>query len=602
MLCSHSMIRRAKFFLSIFLVSELRHGVFILLMAMLVSLLEIVGIASMMPFFALIGNPQSISSNGILSFLYASFGFETYSSFIMFIGLAVIGVIAFSNLVKGISAHYTNLFTGSLRHSLQSRLLKSYVNQPYKYFLEKNTSELNKIIWSDIEFVIGYGVTPLLQMFSNIVLLFLAIILISLVQFKIAVSLMLLVSSFALIFWLYVRNGSKNTAERRGEAAKHSYIVLNEVLGGIKDVKVYQMENRFIEKFNENNKIYADLWAKSTTVAQLPKFVLETVAFSLLIGVTLIMLYTLKDIGSLLPVLGVYAFAAYKIIPAIQVIFQGISSLKQGWPSLQIIHNDLLTTQIIDQVDPLSSEISFSDSIELHSISYRYPKSDRKILDGLNLTINCNSTIGIVGGTGAGKTTLVDLLLGLHEPESGTISVDSRVICHENIHTWKSMIGYVPQTIFMTDATISENIAFGLGLKEIDFDNVKRASMLASLDEFIMNDLPDQYNTIVGERGVRLSGGQRQRLGIARALYRNPKVLILDEATSSLDNITETYIIKALENIKGSCTIIIIAHRFTTIQKCDNIIILKDGQIVDEGIYNDLIETSKEFKKLSLTN
>jgi ABC-type multidrug transport system fused ATPase/permease subunit len=233
---------------------------------------------------------------------------------------------------------------------------------------------------------------------------------------------------------------------------------------------------------------------------------------------------------------------------------------------------------------------------------YRYPNSDRKILDGLDLTINCNSTVGIVGGTGAGKTTLVDLLLGLHEPESGTISVDSNVICHENIHAWKNMIGYVPQTIFLTDATIKENIAFGLGFDEIDFDNVERASKLASLDEFIMNDLPDQYNTIVGERGVRLSGGQRQRLGIARALYRNPKVLILDEATSSLDNITETYIIKALENIKGSCTIIIIAHRFTTIQKCDNIIILKDGQIVDEGIYNDLIETSKEFKKLSLTN
>jgi ABC-type multidrug transport system fused ATPase/permease subunit len=596
------MIRRAKFFLSIFLASELRRGMFILLLAMLVSLLEIVGIASMMPFFALIGNPQSISTNGILSFLYASFGFETYSSFIMFIGLAVIGVIAFSNLVKGISAHYTNLFTGSLRQSLQSRLLKSYVNQPYKYFLSKNTSELNKIIWSDIEFVIGYGVTPLLQMFSNIILLFLALILISLVQFKVAVSIMILVSSFALIFWLYLRNRSQNTAERRGEAAKHSYIVLNEVLGGIKDVKVYQRENNFIEKFNKNNKIYANLWAKSTTAAQLPKFVLETVAFSLLIGVTLIMLYTLKDIGALLPVLGVYAFAAYKIIPAIQIIFQGVSSLKQGWPSLQIIQHDLQSTEAQEDIKSLVLEIPFSNSIKLNSIVYRYPNSDRKILDGLDLTINCNSTVGIVGGTGAGKTTLVDLLLGLHEPESGTISVDSRVICHENIHAWKNMIGYVPQTIFLTDATITENIAFGLGFEEIDFDNVKRASKLASLDEFIMNDLPDQYNTIVGERGVRLSGGQRQRLGIARALYRNPKVLILDEATSSLDNITETYIIKALDNIKGSCTIIIIAHRFTTIQKCDNIIILKDGQIVDEGIYDKLIETSKEFKKLSLTN
>jgi ABC-type multidrug transport system fused ATPase/permease subunit len=596
------MIRRAKFFLSIFLASELRHGMFILLLAMLVSLLEIVGIASMMPFFALIGNPQSISTNGILSFLYASFGFETYSSFIMFIGIAVIGVIAFSNFVKGISAHYTNLFTGTLRQSLQSRLLKSYVYQPYKYFLGKNTSELNKIIWSDIEFVIGYGVTPLFQMFSNIILLFLAIILISLVQLKVALSIMLLVSSFALIFWLYLRNRSQNTAERRGEAAKHSYIVLNEVLGGIKDVKVYQRENNFIEKFNKNNKIYANLWAKSTTVAQLPKFVLETVAFSLLIGVTLIMLYTLKDIGALLPVLGVYAFAAYKIIPAIQIIFQGVSSLKQGWPSVQIIQHDLQSTETKEDFKSLKTELPFSNSIKLNSIVYRYPNSDRKILDGLDLTINCNSTVGIVGGTGAGKTTLVDLLLGLHEPESGTISVDSRVICHENIHAWKNMIGYVPQTIFLTDATITENIAFGLGFEEIDFDNVKRASKLASLDEFIMNDLPDQYNTIVGERGVRLSGGQRQRLGIARALYRNPKVLILDEATSSLDNITETYIIKALDNIKGSCTIIIIAHRFTTIQKCDNIIILKDGQIVDEGIYNELIETSKEFKKLSLTN
>lgn len=595
------MIRRVRYFSSIFLERELRRGIRPLIFAFFVAILEILGIASMMPFFAIISNPNSVFTNRILSTLYKELNFSSVQQFILFLGFAVIGIILFSNSIKTYAAFLNNKFLSFLRQSLQSRLLKSYVNQPYKFFLNSNTSELNKVIWSDIEFVISYVVTPLMLIFANASLLLLILVLISVIQFTVAISIIAFVSFFGLLFGWYLKTRDKNSAFERGEAAKKSYIVLNEVLGGIKDVKVFQKERSFTDKFDINNKEYARLWAKSTTISQVPKFVLETVAFSLLISIMLVMLFTLKDMAVIIPLLGVYAFSAYKVVPAIQIIFQGVSSIKQGWPSVRLLHSNLaIGNRSPEIVEAATESIVFNHSIELSKIHYRYPDAEKDVLDDLNVIISCNSTVGIVGGTGAGKTTLVDMLLGLHEPDKGSILVDSISLDQHNMYAWKNIIGYVPQQIFLTDASIIENIAFGLSADDINMEAIIEASKLASFHDFVINELPEGYNTIVGERGVRLSGGQKQRLGIARALFRKPQLLILDEATSALDNVTESYIINALEKIKGTCTVLIIAHRFSTIQKCDNIIVLKKGRIIEEGLFEDLMSTSNEFKKLSL--
>lgn len=595
------MYTKINYFFSIFLKAELSKGVWILLLTFLVALIEIVGIASMMPFFGIIGNPNAIQKSKVLSWLYTYFNFSSSLQFISFLGFCVIGIILFSNAIKGYSACINNKYIAELRLSLQTRLLGNYIKQPYSFFLNKNSSELNKIIWSDIEFVISYTVTPFIQIVSNGILLILVMTMIAMVQLKTAIILGLVVSVFLGLFVIIVRMRDKNAAFERGEAAKGAFVVLNEILGGIKDIKVYQKEQGFSDKFFFNSKVYANLWAKSVTLAQLPKFVLESMAFGILISVTLVIIYTYNDMGMILPILGLYAFAAYKIVPAIQVIFQGVASFKQGWPSLVQIHDDILLS-----IDPqfLSSTsktcLPLKNLISFNNIYFQYVDSDNSILNGVNCEIQCNTTVGIVGGTGAGKTTLIDIMLGLHKPKSGNLKVDNNIIDFENLSEWKNMIGYVPQQIFLTDASIEENIAFGIPKELINFEQVQNAACLASIDDFIENELPNKYNTIVGERGVRLSGGQRQRIGIARALYTNPKVLILDEATSSLDNLTESFIINALEKLNGKCTIVIVAHRFSTIQRCDKIIVLANGKVVSEGKFEELTLHSNEFKKLSL--
>lgn len=594
-------MKKAKYFFSLFLRAELRKGIWVLALAFLVALFEIIGVASIMPFFAIIGNPKSIQTNKTLHSIYNTFHFKSSQEFILALGVAMVVFIFISNFIRAFSVAVNNRYISVLRHSLQSRLLISYISQPYRYFLHKNTSELSKVMWNDTDCVISYVVTPFLQMATNIILLVFVTLFISIVQLKIALSIFSFVAVITLIFILFVKRKRNNSVVERGVAMKSSYITLNEVLGGIKDVKVFQTEESFITRFSASNRRYGQLWAKSATFSQTPKFLLESIAFGSLIAITLVILYTYNgDMGLVLPILVLYAFAGYKIIPAVQIIFVGIASLKQGWPSVGIIHDDLALVEALQKHPPFEDDLHFNHELKMQDVSFRYAGSERNILNHINLSIPCNSTIGIVGGTGAGKTTLIDILLGLHESYDGKILSDDVVIDGTNVGKWKEMIGYVPQTIFLTDASIAENIAFGQGADKIDMKEVVKAAETAKLHDFINNELPEGYQTIVGERGVRLSGGQRQRLGIARALYRNPRILILDEATSALDNQTESFVMEALELFKGHCTILIVAHRLTTIQNCDKIIVLQQGEITSEGSYDELRRNSKEFQELSL--
>ncbi|MBV9988367.1 MAG: hypothetical protein JO301_11865, partial [Chitinophagaceae bacterium] len=400
-------MKRVAIFFSIFLRKELKKGAAILALAFLVSLLEIVGVAAMMPFFAIIGNPESIQRSRILQKLYVGFGFTSTQRFILALGIGVIVLILLSNLVKGISAYVNNKYIAEIRTSLQNRLLDTYVHQPYKYFLSKNSSELSKIIWSDTEFIISYAVTPFILVFTNFMLLLLVVTLIAVVQFKAAVLMISVISVFLLVFLFFMKRGKSNAAVERGEASKGSFIAVNEVLGGIKDVMVFQQERNFLDRFLVFAKRYNVLWARSMTIAMMPKFILETVAFGLLISVTLVIFYTYNDMGVVLPILGLYAFAAYKIIPAAQIIFQGLASVKQGWPSIMIVHNDLRSGTTGRKKDiHQSTGLRLHHQIELQGIGYSYPDTQRPVLSDINLSIPAKSTIGIVGGTGAGKTTL----------------------------------------------------------------------------------------------------------------------------------------------------------------------------------------------------
>ena len=296
-----------------------------------------------------------------------------------------------------------------------------------------------------------------------------------------------------------------------------------------------------------------------------------------------------------LPVISVFAFAAYRLIPAIQGIYASMTQFTFAGPTIDSMYDNFKNLNLEEQ-SKNQSTLSFDKSITLKNIYYKYPNTPKDTLNDINLTIPSCTTVGLVGITGSGKTTLVDIILGLLDAHKGQMEVDGTIINKDNLRAWQRNIGYVPQQIYLADTSISNNIAFGINSTNIKQEDIEIAAKIANIHDFVINELPLKYNTIVGERGVRLSGGQRQRIGIARALYNNPKLLILDEATSALDNLTEQSVIDEIYKLRKNMTIIMISHRLSTIEKCDKIFLLEGGKLKNQGQYNEIISTSGKFK------
>jgi ABC-type multidrug transport system fused ATPase/permease subunit len=377
-----------------------------------------------------------------------------------------------------------------------------------------------------------------------------------------------------------------------------------EAFGGIKDVKLLGLEARYAERYDAPARLFAESSAASQVIGDLPRFLLEAVAFS---GLVLIILaYLVLQEGRLddiLPLLGVFGFAVLKMFPAIQQIYHGLTQMRFSAPMLAKLHADLtgedLPPAAVGPPGPVPVPLAVTDRLEMRDVHFAFPGSGQSTLRGLSLSVPAHSTVGIVGGTGAGKTTTVDLLLGLLTPDKGSIMVDGVALTSESRPSWQRSLGYVPQQIFLSDDSVAANIAFGLPPEARDKDSIERAARLAELHDFVTRELPQGYDTIVGERGVRLSGGQRQRIGIARALYHDPDVLILDEATSALDTLTERAVIEAVRNIGHAKTIIMIAHRLSTVRDCDTIFLLEEGRLAAEGDFEGLIAKSETFRRMA---
>jgi len=335
-----------------------------------------------------------------------------------------------------------------------------------------------------------------------------------------------------------------------------------------------------------------------------PYYLIEAIAFGGIILISIFMLTGNGDdnvaLGGILPILGLYAFAAYRIKPAVQNIFQGFTGLRFGRATVDNLYADIYQGNSTEQLPvqkPLKLRVKHS--IALDNLTYTYPNAIKPALNDLNIVIPVGSSLGIVGSTGAGKTTFVDVILGLLRPELGAITIDGKPVGENILRAWQQSLGYVPQDIFLTDATVAENIALGVPMHKIDIDQVEHCASLAQVSEFILNELPYQYETLVGERGVRLSGGQRQRIGIARALYHNPEVLVFDEATSALDSITEKAVMEAIDALTQQKTIILIAHRLSTVRNCNQIVLLDQGVIKAKGTFEELSNGSDEFRAMA---
>lgn len=599
------MIDTYRRIISLLNITERRRFYALLVMILIMGFVEVVGVASIMPFFAVLSNPEVVHTNSLLSGAYRNLGFSSTQSFLMVLGFLVFTVVVFGLIFKAITVFALTRFSYMRINSIGSRLLCAYLRQPYEWFLDQHSSDLSKVVLSEVEKVVSGAVVPATKILAQLTIIaFLVALIVVIDPFVALMAGATLGGSYTLIY-VGVRRYLTAIGKDRVTANQERYRTAQEVLNGIKDVKVRGLEEVYHRKFQNASFRFASREAINQIIAALPRFLLEAVAFGGMLGLMLFLLSASEDgLSGVLPLMALYAFAAFRILPALQQFYAGVTLLRYARPALFELSESY--RQIVDHVHStdfgsLVSErrLQVKEAVELRDVFFAYPKTSRMALNGLNMRIRANTTVALVGSSGAGKTTAADVILGLLWPSRGGVFVDEVAVTGVNARGWQRTIGYVPQQIFLTSDSVAANIALGVPEKERDDRAIERAARAAELHDFVSRQLPDGYNTNVGERGVRLSGGQRQRIGVARALYHDPDVLILDEATSALDNVTERAVMDAVHNLSKEKTIILIAHRLTTVQTCDEIFVFQDGQVADSGTYSELLDRCAVFRAMA---
>jgi ATP-binding cassette, subfamily B, bacterial PglK len=586
---------------------ERKRAGLVLFMILTMAFLDMMGVASIMPFMAVLGNPEVIETNTILNTAFnASYklGITTPEQFMFALGIFVFVMLVITLSVKALTTFAQTRFVFMREYSIGKRLVDGYLHQSYSWFLTRNSADLGKNILSEVSQVITFALGPIANIIASGAIIFALLLLLVVVDPKLAITIGLVLGfAYGLVFKFTGKLLSR-IGEERIAANEARFIALNEGFGAAKEVKVGSLEHIYIQRFAKPAKTYSKHMATATIIANLPRFALELIAFG---GMLLVILYLMSKSGNFanaLPIISLYALAGYRLMPSLQQLYSSATQLRFAGAALDALLREL------DSIQPLSpkaaetsntKELTFEKSIELNNVTFHYPSVDDAAIKNINLTIAANSKVGFVGPTGSGKTSTVDLILGLLEAQSGALKIDGRVINNTNRRSWQSLIGYVPQHIYLSDDSVEANIAFGISADEIDQTVVEHVAKIADLHEFVVTKLPNKYKTKVGERGVRLSGGQRQRIGIARALYRNPKVLILDEATSALDNLTEQSVMKAVHNLGQDITVIMIAHRLSTVKECDTIFFLENGELTGQGSFDELLISNERFKAMNKT-
>lgn len=575
--------------------NERKNAFLLLVLISIMAFLDMVGVASIFPFMSVLTSPEQIQDNYILSKMFeisSKLGVENNNQFLLALGMLVFFLLVFSLLFKAFTTYVQLRFVQMREYSISKKFIESYLNQPYAWFLNRNSADLGKTIISETAIIVGKGMKPLMDLIAKSFIVLALILLLIIADPKLA----LIVSSFISTSYLSIYFLSQKYLNKIGiqrlENNKLRFKIVNEAFGAIKEIKFSGLEKDYFNRYSKSSKIYARTQAFSAIIAQIPRYALEIVSFGGIILLLLVLISKKGDLNQVLPIITLYAFAGYRLIPAIQQIYVSFTRLAFVMPALNELTEDFKNLQE-ENFEEDHKKINFTKLIHLKNVSYKYPQAKTKTIKGVNISIPIKNTVGIIGTTGSGKTTIIDILLGLLEVQDGTFNVDGEQISRKNIRSWQRNIGYVPQDIYLSDDTIQSNIAFGVRKENINQLAVERASKMASLHEFVINECENKYMTIVGERGVRLSGGQRQRIGIARALYHDPKVLILDEATSSLDNETEEAVMKAVNFLKKDITIILIAHRLNTVKNCDIIFKLENGQITKKGSFQHMFSTIK---------
>lgn len=581
---------------------EKRRAILLLFLILCMAVIDVLGVASIMPFVAVLANTDLILTNPILKYFYNAsniLGVTSTQQFVFVFGIVVFLLLIISIIVRAITQYAQVRFALMREYTIGARLIENYLHQPYSWFLKRNNADFGKVILSEVNQVVYESMLPMIMLVAQLSVALALLMLLFVADPQLALSVGLVFSISYLCIFYYVKNIIFKIGSKRLLANKDRYIAVSEAFGSIKEVKIGMMEKSYIDRFSKPAKIFATCQSSATLIAQLPRYFIEGIAFGGIVILILVLIARGGLFSDIIPIISLYVFAGYRLLPSLQQIYVSITQIRGSSPALNSLHKDMMNLQSFERVSNKMLAMPLNKSIVLKNICFNYPGSKQVGLKNINLSIPVFSKVGFVGATGSGKTTMIDIILGLLDPDQGTLSVDGNIILNNNKQSWQKGVGYVPQQIFLTDDTVAANIAFGVDLQNIDHHIIEWAAKIANLHNFVMNELPNNYNTVVGDRGVRLSGGQRQRIAIARALYHRPKVLILDEATSALDSFTEKNIMESLCNFENKVTTILITHRLSTIKNCDIIFVLDQGQLKGQGTYEELMQSNQIFKKIS---
>jgi ABC-type multidrug transport system fused ATPase/permease subunit len=574
---------------------ELKQVRGVLFLSSLAGGLQTLAVVSVMPFIALVSDRGPFPGMDLLGKVAAAFSWHTDREVLFGLGLMVFLLVLSANLVASLSLRRVHLTAWNINHFLSQRLLSHYLRQPYSWFLGRHSSELGRNLLEEVRIVVQGALIPMLTAGVRGIEALLLILLLLFVDPFLTLCAGGLIGAAYLLIHFAVRSIQQRLGTIRAEATRVRYQVANEALGGIKEVKSMGAEEAFLRRYRDTGPPFVRSMAWNHILATVPRHLLEVLSLGTAIGIILFLIRSGRPLDDSLPVLALFGFAGYKLVPSFHQVFSGVSAAGFTLPTLRALQEDFATGTTQAPARREITPLRFSDSVGLENVTLRYPGSEAPSLVGVSLRIPKGSRIGVVGPTGAGKTTFVDLLLGLLRPDEGRLVVDGKPIGDGDWEAWRKAVGYVPQSIFLPDDSIAHNIAFGVQADQMDWERIRNAAKAAELDSFI-NSLPQKYETRVGERGVLLSGGQRQRIGIARALYRRPSLLLLDEATSALDGATESAVMESLFRSEEALTTVIVAHRLSTVQQCDSIVVLNRGRIEGQGSFEELMEGNELFR------
>lgn len=565
----------------------------LLVLATFSGLAQVVGVGSIMPFVSVLTNPDIIQENALLRSAHDVVGSPGTNAFLTMLGAGVLAAFVLSNGLIAFTQWYTFRFARWNQYRLSRRLLEAHLRKPYIYHLQHNSADAGKNILVEAHTFTHQLMIPALQAVAfGVSALFITVFLVWLSPLAAAIVVGVVGGAYGFVY-LAIRRHLRSIGKRRLKANTGRFKAANEAFGAIKEIKASDREDAFLNRYDPEARRFAQALAAQQVLSQIPRYLVEVVGISSVLLVVLLLVAAGHDTVAILPLVGAYTIGSQRLLPAFQHVYLGTSQLRAGMPVLDAL-SDGLSNAGPSAAVPLASttghaRIPFERAIELRDVSFTYPGRDAPALQNVSLTIVQGASVALIGETGAGKTTLADIVLGLLRPQHGQVLVDGMPLNDYNLVHWRRAIGYVPQHIYLSDDTVANNVAFGVPKAEIDHERVQHAARIANIHDFIVNGLPAGYHTVVGERGVRLSGGQRQRLGIARALYHDPKVLVLDEATSALDGATEAAVQTAINQAAAAKTLIVIAHRLTTVRQCDYVCLMQHGRVIAVDTYDALV-------------